>query len=241
MMKAQKIFSGFEDENIPTIGIPRLFIEELMWEIEDVNELKLLLKVFRDLAAQDGQFHYLTLDDLLQDLRESQFGENISTDIKQFILATLQRWASRGILLIGNSLDESQEKQWIFLNTPMGRAAVTAIANGQWKEAQRLQHAETSPTLPNIYNLYEQHIGLLTPMIAETLQDAEQTYPHSWIEEAIRLAVENNKRSWRYVEAILKRWKEEGKGERKTGQNSEEALRKYAEQWKKPSVSRRNK
>ena len=48
-------------------------------------------------------------------------------------------------------------------------------------------------------------------MISDILRDAEKTYPEDWIEEAMKIAVEGNKRSWRYVEAILKRWVSEGK------------------------------
>jgi len=56
---------------------------------------------------------------------------------------------------------------------------------------------------PNIFILYEQNIGLLTPPIADELRQAEQTYPAGWIEEAFREAVSLNKRSWRYIRAIL--------------------------------------
>ena len=50
---------------------------------------------------------------------------------------------------------------------------------------------------PNIFSLYEQNIGLLTRLLAEELMEAEATYPEVWIEEAVRIAVESNKRSWR--------------------------------------------
>ena len=64
---------------------------------------------------------------------------------------------------------------------------------------------------PNVFVLYEQNIGMLTPMIAEELRDAEKHYPEDWIPEAFREAVELNKRSWRYVLRILERWRAEGK------------------------------
>ena len=64
---------------------------------------------------------------------------------------------------------------------------------------------------PNVYTLYEQNIGLLTPILAERLQDAESRYPMQWIEDAFSEAVTNNKRSWRYIERILERWEAEGK------------------------------
>jgi DNA replication protein len=101
-----------------------------------------------------------------------------------------------------------------------------------------LEHGEWSPTgstlavaveRPNIFNLYEQNIGPLTPLIAETLRDAEQTYQPSWIEEAVRIAVENNVRKWRYVEAILESWRTRGRDEREDRGDSEKARRRYIE------------
>ena len=63
----------------------------------------------------------------------------------------------------------------------------------------------------NIFSLYEQNIGIITPMIAEELKEAEKLYPPQWIEEAFKEAVTLNKRSWRYIARILERWASEGK------------------------------
>ena len=65
----------------------------------------------------------------------------------------------------------------------------------------------------NIFLLYESNIGPITPMIADSLKEAEKDYKFSWIEEAIKLSVKHNKRNWAYCETILKRWKNEGKDE----------------------------
>ncbi|MFH1485126.1 MAG: DnaD domain protein, partial [Chloroflexota bacterium] len=64
---------------------------------------------------------------------------------------------------------------------------------------------------PNIFELYERNIGLLTPIITDELREAERLYPRAWIEEAFREAVELNKRNWRYIARILERWATEGK------------------------------
>ncbi len=74
---------------------------------------------------------------------------------------------------------------------------------------------ESVETATNIFQDYESNIGIITPMIANALKDAEKEYPAKWIVEAFQLAVENNKRNWRYCEAILKRWKNDGKDEGK--------------------------
>jgi DnaD/phage-associated family protein len=65
---------------------------------------------------------------------------------------------------------------------------------------------------PTIFLLYEQNVGLLTPLVAEELREAEERYPAEWIEEAFRLAIQQNKRKWSYIRAILKRWETDGKG-----------------------------
>jgi len=69
------------------------------------------------------------------------------------------------------------------------------------------------PLRPNIFALYEQNIGLLTPLLAEQLAAAQQHYPTDWIEQAFTEAVSYNKRSWRYIERILQKWETEGKGD----------------------------
>ena len=63
----------------------------------------------------------------------------------------------------------------------------------------------------SVFRLYEENVGLVTPLIAEQLAEAERQYPGEWIEDAFRLAVAYNRRSWRYVERILQRWATEGK------------------------------
>jgi DNA replication protein DnaD len=45
----------------------------------------------------------------------------------------------------------------------------------------------------------------------------------------MRIAVENNARSWSYVQAILRRWQEGGRDERRTEGDSEKDRRKYVE------------
>ena len=48
------------------------------------------------------------------------------------------------------------------------------------------------------------------------------------MKEAMRLAVENNARSWRYVLAILERWQREGKdSDGKVRTDSEKSRRRY--------------
>jgi DnaD/phage-associated family protein len=84
---------------------------------------------------------------------------------------------------------------------------------------------QTAREKSNIFHLYEENIGPLTPLIAEDLKAAEQEYPESWIEEAFHLAVQRNARSWRYIDAVLKRWKMEGRDGRDQSGDRQDRLR----------------
>jgi DnaD/phage-associated family protein len=82
-------------------------------------------------------------------------------------------------------------------------------------ESDDSNHQSESTTNLNLFRIYENNIGPITPMAADSLKDAEKTYPLQWIADAIKLSVENNKRNWRYCEAILKRWQTDGKDDGK--------------------------
>lgn len=77
----------------------------------------------------------------------------------------------------------------------------------------------------NIFTLYEQNIGIITPMIAEELKEAERIYPPTWVEEAFKEAVKLNKRSWKYIARILERWASEGKDSGEHKGNAQEGSR----------------
>jgi DnaD/phage-associated family protein len=102
---------------------------------------------------------------------------------------------------------------------------------GKLEELRRVlpEEARIQVERPNVFTLYEQNIGLLTPLIADQLRDLEKSYPPDWVDEAFLIAVAGNKRSLRYIQAILKRWETEGKHERTheaSGRNSEADLRR---------------
>lgn len=77
-------------------------------------------------------------------------------------------------------------------------------------DAQKKFDPEPEPQKANIFRLYEENIGPLTPLLAARLKDAEKDYLPTWIEYAVSEAVTHNKRSWDYIDAILRRIKTEG-------------------------------
>ena len=67
-----------------------------------------------------------------------------------------------------------------------------------------------------VVRAYEDVIGVLTGFTAEKLKLAVSEYEASWIIDALKEAATSNVRKWSYVEAILKRWKSEGRNSKRS-------------------------
>ncbi len=63
----------------------------------------------------------------------------------------------------------------------------------------------------DVFRAYENEIGLLTPVISDSIGRWIDEVNPQWIIDAIGIASRNNKRNWKYAEAILKRWQVDGK------------------------------
>lgn len=205
-------FSGFPPGKVRTTTIPNQFFSDLLPLIDDLDELKITLYCFWALHQQEGEYRYVLRGEMYDDnLLLDSFDHDHET-AKERIAEALERAAARGTLLHVRVEGVDGTEDVYFMNTVRGRNAVQAIEAGRFEIGGRDLPIALIVERPNIFSLYEQNIGPLTPIIGDQLREAERDYPAEWIEEAIQLAVKQNKRSWRYIEAILKRWQAEGKG-----------------------------
>ncbi len=217
-------FPGFPEGKVRLVPVPGPFFYDLLPRVDDLDELKVTLYAIWLLDHKEGHFRYLQRSDFFSDA-----GSIIGMSEPKLDKA-IKQCVDRGTLLQAEVDGSDGPVHLYFLNSPKGRSAVEAIEKGEWRySGDALQPVEVRDDVPNIYRLYEDNIGALTPLIAEELQDAETMYPADWIEDAIRISVENNARSWRYVSAILNRWKEKGRDERKNRRDTEKDRRRYAE------------
>jgi DNA replication protein len=197
-------FTGFTSSETFT-AVPDSFFRDLLTSIEDVDELRATLYALWRIDHMEGPIRFL---------RRADFGE---------FAAGLDKAVARGSLLkVGNEAGE-----FFLLNSPLGRAAKEAIQGGKFDPSS----INSAPPVErsNVFTLYEQNIGALTPLIADMLREAEKEYPGAWFEEAFEIAVAGNVRNWRYVAAILRRWKEKGKDERKNQQDAVKDFKRYTE------------
>jgi DNA replication protein len=209
-------FAGFPAGKQPTTAIPNLFFSDLLPLVDDLAELKVTLHLFWLIGRKRGALRYARLAELLKDGRfmaglvtESATGEEV-------LRGALERAVARGTLLHVTVQRGETSEEWYMVNSPAGRDVLNKLQDGDLDLlADMSEDLQLQMERPTIFVLYEQNIGMLTPMIAEELRDAERHYPAEWITDAFREAVSGNKRSWKYVQAILERWRTEGRGARR--------------------------
>jgi DNA replication protein len=213
-------FNGFGDGKSQTLSVPAGFFTDVLPTISDADELKLLFHVFRLLPARLDLARFIFLDNLEEDeaVKVSFPGGHGS------IIGLLEKACQDKVLLAV----EFDDRPLYFLNTAQAAAAMRAIQKGVWSPAEHVRAVADLEDRPNIFTLYEKNIGPLTPILAQTLEDAEKEYPAEWLEEAVKIAVKKNVRNWQYIEAILRSWKEKGRSD-KDQRNHQEDARKYIE------------
>jgi DNA replication protein len=223
------IFKGFPDGKVRLVPVPASFFSELLPEIDHLGELKVILYFLWRLDRMEGSFRYLSRTDCASDRLFMKSLAGQEADPQAVLDEALERAVFHGALLKADIKVGNELQSIYFFNSPKGRAAVEAIRQGKWRPAGDLwQPVSLDQERPNIFRLYEANIGPLTPMLADTLRDAEKEYPAGWIEDAVRIAVKNNVRRWVYVEAILRSWKEEGRDEQNR-RDSQKDYRRYLE------------
>ena len=163
------------------ISLPDSFFTQVVPKIQDLAELKIVLYVAYFVLRKQEHPNFVTYKELLSH-------ELIATMGKETLRQALDSAVEHGALLHS-----------------------TLNIDGVPEDVYSLTDDSRQPSAINIFALYEQNIGIITPMIAEELKEAEKIYPPQWIEEAFKEAVALNKRSWRYIARILERWASEGK------------------------------
>jgi len=198
------------------VSLPASFFSELLPAIDNLAELKLTVYCLSAIQQKEGNRRYLRLAELESDETLAQTLALETGAPPGVLRRILNRTVARGAFLEA-AIDPGAGLERLYIpNDERGQSLYQQIQLGEWRPSAA-DDIEVLPPRPSIYGLYEDNIGALTPMIVDSIKDAEATYPSDWIEEAMRLAVEGNKRNWRYIMAILERWQQEGRGRETRG------------------------
>lgn len=207
-------FAGFPAGKLDTTPVPNQFFSDLLPLVDNLTELKVILHLFWLIGKKQGALRYARLDELLRDrlLLDGLAAPNRSGEAA--LREGLERATTRGALLHVTVQRGDAGEEWYMINSANGRAVVENLRAGKLDLLANLaEEVQLEVERPTIFTLYEQNIGVLTPMIADELRDAERHYPADWIADAFREGVECNKRNWRYIVRILERWRIEGRGD----------------------------
>jgi DNA replication protein len=166
------------------ISLPDSFFTQAVPKIQDLAELKIVLYASYLILRKQERPYFVTYKELLSH-------ELMATMGQEALRQALNSAVEHGTLLHSTLNINGVLEDIYSLPAPMYRGR--------------------KPSAINIFALYEQNIGIITPMIAEELKEADKLYPPQWIEEAFKEAVTLNKRSWKYIARILERWASEGK------------------------------
>jgi len=210
-----KQFTGFP-ARMQFTSVPNFFFSTLLPQISDIAELKTTLHIFEVLYRKRGYPRFTTYRELLNSKSLVSSLKETAKAPDEALRNALKMATKRGTIL-HLALDRDGETEDIYLlNTEQNREIATKIQSGELNlkglkvEGKTPIEIETEEQ-PDIFTLYEQNVGMLTPMVADELREAEKLYPAAWIKDAIKEAVALNKRKLKYIMAILEHWSAEGR------------------------------
>ena len=225
-------FKGFPAK-MQFTPLPNLFFSSLLPQISDIIELKTTLYILWALYHKRGYPRFVTCRELLSNTSLMSGFKEEEKPPDEVLRRALEMAAKRGTILhIVLDRDGAPEDIY-FLNTKSDRQVMAKIQNGELTLSGLKAEGQAdivTEELPDLFTLYEQNIGMLTPMIAEELREAEKLYPETWIRDAIKEAVNQNKRKWSYISAILERWSAEGRSDGTYRRDSKTDPDKYFKQ-----------
>jgi len=224
---------GFPDGSRWT-PVPDLFFSRYLPELGDASAAGLALLAMWRIHRRKGNAPAATRAvDLESDAVVARYLRSLGVsdvDVPRTVAAALDQLVAAGLLLEARTAGEGGPARWVFVNDHDGRAT-----HRQWQEGGLILpelptgSADQRLERPSVFKLYEENMGPVSPLIVDELRAAAETYPESWIEDAVRQAVANNARTWSYVEAILKRWASEGRADDADRRRAREARERDAD------------
>jgi DnaD/phage-associated family protein len=192
----------------------------LLEEVQDAAELPCALRTLYLLHRQRGALRFITASALAGDVTLLRALQRLAPESRpqELLERALEAWVARGLFLRLLVQAQGRQEALFFLNTPANQRAMERIRSGELSlpslpEASATGGLVEAPPRRDIFALYEENIGPIYPMAAERLKELEKEYPPGWMEDAFREAVRHNRRKLAYIEAILREWKEHGRGD----------------------------
>lgn len=213
---------------VKMVPVPAPLLGPGLAAVQSLAELKVILRVLWYIDQKRGVPRPVPVRDLLSDRTLAEVLGLTGAALEEAVRRALSEAERHGTFFVLHREDD----ELVFLNSEsewqgaQRRFGDTTISDPGTAQSQRDSFVWEPPLdKPTVFEVYEQNIGALTPIIGEQIGEAIQEYPESWIREAIEIAVERNARNWKYIAAILRRWHDEGKGHGESRGDPAEARR----------------
>ena len=191
-------------DDFRTTRVPNAVLGRMLSSIDEIDEIKLILRAIWLLERQRGYPRYITCDDLRRDRvlsvtipDRSDFDRILRLTIEHGIF--IQISINNNICLMFNT--DSARRASIEVSS----SAVSLNKDGDYWETPAISNAPA-----DAFRAYEENIGILSPMIRQSILAALEDFTDEDISHAVRIAVENESRSWSFVAGVLRRWARDG-------------------------------
>ena len=216
------VFEEFSSRTrfIPT---PNPLFGPLLEQIHDIAELKFVLRLIWLLHHKRGHPKYVSVSELMADKTLAKGLREESVPTRRRLIEEIAAKAARRGVVVSEEIPRGTCTLRVFmLNIEENRKALSrlVVQDTEISEICIPEPWEGPIARPNVYALYEDNIGILTPIIADQVREAEVLYPTGWVEDAIREAANQNRRNWRYIASILERWQQDGRRDGESRRNT---------------------
>ena len=226
-------------DDYATTRVPNTVLGRVLSSINDADEIKLILRAVWLLEHQRGYPRYITIDDLRRDRvlsvtlpDQSDFDRILKSAIKHGVFVEVS--INNNARLMFNTA--SAQRASVDNSATPEVSNNDSDVNGWDTPAASTRHADA-------FQAYEENIGILSPMIRQNILSALEDFTDEDITHAIRIAIENESRSWAFVAGVLRRWTRDGipherrdgtaRGGSERGRIPEDQLRKLLEEQRK--------
>ena len=151
-----KQFEGFP-ARMQFTPIPNLFISKLLPQIEDINELRVTLHIFRAVYGKRGYPRFVTYGELISDSGLVKSLCKNDEEPEKVLSDALEMAVKRGTLLSLELDQAGKQEKLYFINTENDKSALDRIQNGEIKvkglKPGKHTRAIETETLPDIFTL----------------------------------------------------------------------------------------
>lgn len=210
--------------------IPDSVLGKSLVEFTDGDLLRCFLRILWHLYRSKDKIKSVDVTTLNSDSVIRAILANRATPDLSRLSTALKEMHGFGLLMFAR-VGEDTKNPKILLHTQHNAKRIEASSWQSTDLIEPTQALANTSSESNVFELYEQNIGLITPLVADELKDMENQYPIAWVEEAIGLSVIYNRKSIRYISRILERWRNEGRDGGSRGNSQTVRAKDYIERY----------